>query len=169
MSTERQEKGKYLAYYQQVRKRGRNRGEIQIRENVLFRDSVRDWYTGLFSKRTLGNSELQDKLDKSGAHLSKVGGLLCRVGGASATLDPVQALDPISAPLCQHRTAPGGVGKQDWLNLRAEIAVTGFAHDPLWSAKTSASRNLHDSWCRFRLLPAIVPTNSGRRSCFVRS
>ncbi len=132
MSTERQEKGKYLAYYQQVRKRGRNRGEIQIRENVLFRDSVRDGYTGLFSKRTLGNSELQDKLDKSGAHLSKVGGLLCRVGGASATLDPVQALDPISAPLCQHRTAPGGVGKQDWLNLRAEIAVTGFAHDPRW-------------------------------------
>src|ERR1039457_5186443 len=30
----------------------------------------------------------------------------------------------------------------------------------VWSARTSASRNLHDSWCRFRPFPAIVPTNS---------
>jgi hypothetical protein len=29
----------------------------------------------------------------------------------------------------------------------------------LWSAKTCAGRNLHDSCCRFWLFPAIVPTN----------
>jgi hypothetical protein len=39
----------------------------------------------------------------------------------------------------------------------------------LCSAKTSAGRNLHDSWCRFRLFPAIVPKKSVRHSCFVRS
>jgi len=36
-------------------------GQIPMRENVPFRDTVRDWYTGLISKRMLGSLELQDK------------------------------------------------------------------------------------------------------------
>ena len=39
-------------------------GQIPMRENVPFRDTVRDWYTGLISKRMLGSLELQALLSK---------------------------------------------------------------------------------------------------------
>ncbi len=37
------------------------RGQIPMRENVAFRDTVRDWY---ISKRMLGSLELQALLSK---------------------------------------------------------------------------------------------------------